>query len=385
MKPKIIFVTKSLCYHQVGIADKLYSAFKDDFAFIQMREPLEFRVKNKQEGFERPYLFGYSKDEQSNKICHDIIKNAQVIIWGEASLKVLKNIKKNAVILKYSERIFKRGYYKTNILHFFLNCLNLLRLKFFLRNKNAYLLSAGEYSSKDYNRFGIFKNKSLRWGYFPELKKDDNDKRINGNTLSIIWVNRLIKWKHPEYAIEAAKILESKSIDYSLNIVGDGDLKSGEMKKKIKKMIVRYNLSKHVHMLGKIEPQKVLELYKESDVALFTSGPAEGWGVGLSEAMNYGCVSIASDKMGSTLYLLNDKNNGFVYRYRNKKSFRKVLLEVVENRSIFEKVGKNAKETIDGLWNCNEASSRLINIIIQLLDSGAITNFPEEGPCSLIR
>ena len=98
MKPKIVFITKSLCYHQVGIADKLYSNFGDDFAFIQMREPLPFRVENKQEGFKRDYLMGYSKDDASREKCIDALNNAKVIIWGEASLKILKNIKNDVII-----------------------------------------------------------------------------------------------------------------------------------------------------------------------------------------------------------------------------------------------------------------------------------------------
>lgn len=385
MKPKIVFITKSLCYHQVGIADKLYSNFGDDFAFIQMREPLPFRVENKQEGFKRDYLMGYSKDDASREKCIDALNNAKVIIWGEASLKILKNIKNDVIILKYSERIFKKGFYKSNFIHYLLNCINLLRLKSFLHNKNSYLLSAGAYSSSDYNRFGLFKGRSLRWGYFPLFDNKEKNIKRNNKAIKLIWVNRLLKWKHPEFAIYAAEILKKNAIDFSLDIVGDGDLRSGEMKQKIAKMISKHHLSDSVHMLGKVEPKKVLDLYKDADVALFTSGPAEGWGVGLSEAMNSGCLSISSDKMGSTKYLINDGKNGFIYKFNNKTSFVNVVLNVCSNVSSLNEVRKNAISTIDNIWSCEEATERLSNIIEQLLSNGVILKYPDDGPCSLIR
>ena len=56
MKKTVVLITKSLCYHQVYLADELYKIYGDDFTFIQMREPLDFRVAAHQEGFERSYL-----------------------------------------------------------------------------------------------------------------------------------------------------------------------------------------------------------------------------------------------------------------------------------------------------------------------------------------
>jgi len=383
MERKIIFITKSLCYHQVGIADKLYEYFGDSFAFIQMREPLDFRVRNNQEGFNRPYLFGYQKNEDSHNTCKRLIQNAEIIIWGEASLGVLKCAKKDAILLKYSERIFKKDFYKINLLHYAINCINLLRLKLFMHKRNGYLLSAGYYSSQDYNRFGLFKGKSIRWGYFPKFEKL-NDASSKNERLQLVWASRLLKWKHPEYVILAAKTLNEIGVSYDINIAGDGDEKTGEMKKRLQSLISKNNLSDNVHMLGKIKPKEVLELYKKSDIALFTSGPAEGWGVGLNEAMNYGCVPLASDKMGSARYLIKDKVNGFLFRYGSKKSFSKSLQNIINNLNKMSDISNEASKTIQNSWNCDSASARLKEIIEELLESKTISSFPNDGPCSLI-
>ncbi len=387
MKPKIVFITKSLCYHQVGIADNLFARFGEDFAFVQMREPLEFRVKNKQEGFERPYLitYSFSNNKIPNQQAIEVIRKAEIVIWGEASLKVMKDIKKDAILLKYSERIFKNGYYKLNVFHFILNCINLIRLKLFLaKHKNAYLLSAGSFSYSDYKLFGMFKGKALRWGYFPTFNESGSFVSFDEEPLKMIWVNRLLKWKHPEFAIEAARLLKSNAIPFELKIVGDGDLKSGEMKNKIMNMITKYGLSADVKMLGKVQPENVFDLYKQSHIALFSSGPAEGWGVGLSEAMNFGCLTISSNKMGSTEYLIKNGKNGFIYKYKNKSSFMKCLLYVAKNYHSLKSISENAINTISSVWNCKEASNRLSNLIEQLLLNHTIGSLPKEGPLSLI-
>ena len=87
----ILVITKILCYHQVYVADDLYKIYGDSFAFVQMREPLDWRVKSKQEGFDRPYLISYKKDP---KRVVDLIRKSDVIMFGEAPLKLIKNRKK---------------------------------------------------------------------------------------------------------------------------------------------------------------------------------------------------------------------------------------------------------------------------------------------------
>ena len=386
MEQKIVFITKSLCYHQVGLADQLFDSFGERFSFIQMREPLDFRVQAKQEGFVRPYLHTYIENETINRTAVQLLNDADLIIWGEASLKVMKGIKQSAIILKYSERVFKKGYYKNYFIRWFLNYFNLFRLKFFLRKREKYLLSAGYFSSRDYQRVGLFKNTSMKWGYFPPLGcLDDSSKSFDENVLKIMWVGRLIKWKHPEMAIFAANILKENGVNFEMAIVGDGDAKSGEMKKKIEKAIINNDLSNNVKMLGKVEPKVVLELYNKSHLSLFTSGPAEGWGVGVNEAMNYKNIVIASDKIGSALYLIENNKNGFLYKFGSKKDFKKVLLNVLKNKKNFAEIADAGHKLVSDKWCCKEAAARLIVVINALLNHQSFDIYHDEGPCSLIR
>ena len=53
---------------------------------------------------------------------------------------------------------------------------------------------------------------AMRYGY--DVDKLINNKKKN----SIVWAGRLIDWKHPEYAIEAAKQLKAEAYEFELNI-----------------------------------------------------------------------------------------------------------------------------------------------------------------------
>ncbi len=39
------------------------------------------------------------------------------------------------------------------------------------RNKNVYMLCASAYTSADFSLVGAYRNKSYKWGYFPEVKE----------------------------------------------------------------------------------------------------------------------------------------------------------------------------------------------------------------------
>ncbi len=63
----------------------------------------------------------------------------------------------------------------------------------------------------EYSRFFLFKNKSLKWGYFTEVIKYPGgyeDLRKLKRADSLLWVARMIDLKHPEYAVYIAERLK---------------------------------------------------------------------------------------------------------------------------------------------------------------------------------
>ena len=384
MKNMVVFVTKSLCYHQVYLSDVLYDIYGDSFCFIQIREPLDFRVAAHQEGFVRPYLKGLSRSDDEYNECVKILKYADVIIVGEASAKIMSYFNKNALVLRYSERIFKEELYQNSLPLKIKQRLWYLRLRLLYNFKKSYLLSAGAYTPLDYSKFGLFKNKSFVWGYFPFYFKYNLSDLFNlkkkNEVVEIIWASRLIPCKHPESAIELAAFLKEKNISFKLHLVGDGDEKAGELKDKIISEIQKKKLNDCIILHGKLPAEEVLEFYKKCDIAIFTYSFSEGWGVGVNEAMNAGCAVVCAHSIGSARYLIENKTNGIIYPYNENKVFFEETYKLCLNADDRFIIGANAVKTITELWNYENAARRL-STLIDCLKNGIETPF-KNGPCS---
>lgn len=89
----------------------------------------------------------------------------------------------------------------------------------------------------------------------------------------ILWVGRLLEWKHPDDALQVAKRLKVAGYVFTMNIIG-----TGALEQKLKDMIEQYQLNDCVHMLGPMPPESVREYMESSQIFLFTSDRNEGWG-----------------------------------------------------------------------------------------------------------
>lgn len=384
MNQKIVFISKSLCYHQIHLADELFSIYGERFSFIQVREPLPFRVENEQEGFQRPYLLGLAKDEFSRQKAIATLKTATIVIQGEAAWKYIKYCPKDCLILRYSERIYKKGYYKTSFIQSLKVFAYYWLLRLHLIGRKSYLLSASGYAPNDYAKFCLYRHKSYKWGYFPrfiDYHIDELMAKKSNVKPTILWVSRLINWKHPEHAVMLAKFLRDKQIDFQLKIIGDGDETSGEAKSSISSMIENLDLTSSVHMLGKLKPKEVIEEYERCDIAIFTSGYAEGWGVGVNEAMNAATAIVASSAMGSVPYLIEDGYNGFIYDYPDVAQLCEKVKGLCLDSELRRRVSVNAFTTLKTYWAPQVAAKRLAQLIDTLLKNE--TPHFAVGPCSI--
>ena len=174
--------------------------------------------------------------------------------------------------------------------------------------------------------------------------------------VSILWVGRLIDLKHPEYPINVAHRLKKDGYEFTMNIIG-----IGELELKLKKMVGGLNLQEQVNFLGALPPAKVREYMEDSQVFLFTSNRKEGWGAVLNEAMNSGCAVIANKKIGSVPFLLKDNHNGLIYDNSFSELYCRVK-ELFDNHELIESLGRNAYKSITYNWNPMSAVSRFIRM-----------------------
>ncbi|MFT4142868.1 MAG: glycosyltransferase family 4 protein [Mobilitalea sp.] len=283
---------------------------------------------------------------------------------------------KEGITLRYSERLYKRGLWRAFSPRGILRSLNSYHR---FHGRKLFMLCASAYTSGDLLLHGEYPGRCYRWGYFPVLKEHDIDTLLNNKPserLKLIWCGRLIKWKHPEAAVDLAYRLKSHGIEFDLELIG-----TGELEEELKRSIERLKLTSQVTLSGALEPEKVRNAMEAANIFLSTSDFEEGWGAVLNEAMNSGCVVFASHAVGAAPYLIKDSINGFIYENGRVDELFEKVGQVIKDPVLQKKVGRQAYQTIYTEWNAQVAAERLLYLLEDLKESGSSKRY-FNGPCS---
>ncbi len=349
---KIAFCSNFMNHHQEELSKALYSLTGGAYRFIACTPIEEERLRlgyadlNKKHAFIlRPY-----ESEAQAKEALDWCVESDVLIFGSGDeIYFQKRMEKNRLTFRYSERPLKKGTYRRFV--------PTTRKKIYngftkYKDKNLYVLCASAYASHDLALCGFDAKKCFKWGYFPKVQAYDIEKLMADKTPgSLLWVGRFIDWKHPEAAVRVAEYLRKKGKDFHLTMVGDG----GEMPR-IRKMIERKNLENFITLTGSMPADKVRTLMEKAEIFLATSDFQEGWGAVLNEAMNSGCALLANAATGAAPYLIQNGENGLLYKNGDIKALCKKTAFLLENSKKRRHMGNAAYETMRAVWNPENAA-----------------------------
>ena len=380
---RIVFISNYINHHQIPLSEALQELVGiGNYFFIATTPPAQEQLKLGYEDGNHKYPFvitTYDKNDLSEII--QLVYSADLVIQGSSprylAYRILqKRIQSNKIIFKYSERIFRKGIWRA---YTPIRIVYMLLLHTIYRSRNIYLLCASAYLPYEMFLFNAYPQKMYKWGYFPPFHKYSIHALMimkSKSSIRIIWVGRLIPLKHPEVIFEIAKTLVAKKINFTIEVVGTGLLEN-----KIKQEIDKENLNSYIVMSGAVKPNEVRQKMEKSHILIATSDFREGWGAIINEAMNSGCVVIASHAMGAVPFLIKDGVNGYIYKYNDIQDLIRILIKIIKNKNELNKVGVNAYLTIEELWNPDVAASRLINLC-NCLNSQASINY-KDGPCSI--
>ena len=369
---KVVFVSNFLSHHQIPLCESLQkkcSSFK--FVATDSIGSQGYQIPH-----EADYVMHFDDDNQREEVI-SIVREADVAIFGNCPEQLISiRMKDNKLSFLYAERFFKRGTWRRFIPK---TRRAIYRRIVAYKDNNMYVLCASAFLPYDLSLFGFPDKKCFKWGYFPDTKKYDIetllDKKVNITT-KILWVGRLLSWKHPDDAIRLAEKLRKNDITFEINLIGDGELKNN-----LEAMIKSKNLGDCVHLLGSKTTEEVRNYMEESSILLFTSDRKEGWGAVLNEAINGGCAVVASHAIGSVPFLIKDGENGLIYRDGDIKNLYEKVKYLIDNKEKTAELGKSAYITLTDLWNAEIAAERFIKLA-ENIQSGNKNNLFEDGPCS---
>lgn len=180
------------------------------------------------------------------------------------------------------QKNIKKGYAKTDA---------------FVLLSERYILPFVKYFSLEDN------NKFYGIGNALSFEKYINEDEFVNKENKILIVGRLSEAsKRISVSIKAWSKLKDIYPDWVLVIVGDG-----RDKKYYQNLKKRYNI-KNLTFEGRQNP---IQYYKESKMFLMTSA-VEGWGMTITEAMQFGCVPICIDSFESLHDIVQDDVNGII-------------------------------------------------------------------------
>lgn len=367
----LVFLSNYFNHHQQPLSDAL--AKRVNFTFLATREITQERQ-----------AMGWGMEPEPEYVCHadrepqrakKCLEEADAVIVGTAPASLVRRcIRRGQVVFRYAERPLKNGSEWKKFLP--------RLVKWQMQNppgKPVYMLCASAYTAGDYAKFGLFRGKTFRFGYFPEVKRYDSVAAIQDakKKSSILWAGRFLDWKHPDEAVLVAERLRAEGAAFEMTLIG-----TGPMERTLRERIIQKGLESWVHLPGPMKPQEVRRCMEESQIYLVTSDRREGWGAVLNESMNSGCAVVASDAIGAVPFLLRDGENGCVYHSGNVDELYEKVRSLLSAPEQARKLGAAAYEAMITSWNAETAAERFLCLAEHALNGETLTDAYTEGPCS---
>lgn len=170
---------------------------------------------------------------------------------------------------------------------------------------------------------------------------------------NILVVSSLIGRKHVDCIINAVSELNKNKEEYSLTIIGDGNLRT-----KLDDLVYSLNAEGWCSFKGKLEKQEVLEYMNKADVFVLLS-EMETFGMVYIEAMSQGCITVGSLNEGIDGVII-DGTNGFLLPAGDEKELIHLLQEIAcWDAEKIEKISIAAMETATAMTDENLATEIL--------------------------
>ncbi len=153
-------------------------------------------------------------------------------------------------------------------------------------------------------------------------------------------VGRLVPQKAQHLLIEALSLIKEESRKgWTLNIFGDGELEEN-----LKKLVEDRKLKGVVHFRGVVND--LSEFYQKAGMFVLPS-IYEGTPNALLEAMSYGLPFIVSDAQTGVLDLIEDGENGFVFKSEDEVDLSEKIKLLMEDPERRDEMGSRARKSIE--------------------------------------
>lgn len=154
-------------------------------------------------------------------------------------------------------------------------------------------------------------------------------------SIKFLFVGTLSKGKQPLYAIQIVEELFKKGKNVTLDLFGDGVMKS-----EIETYIRNNDLESIIQLKGNQSKDAILTAYQNSHFLILPS-KSEGWPKVVAEAMFWGCVPIASP-VSCISYMMGNGSRGILLHEKIQEDINQIDM-VINNQDFYHKIASEGQ------------------------------------------
>jgi glycosyltransferase involved in cell wall biosynthesis len=172
--------------------------------------------------------------------------------------------------------------------------------------------------------------------------------------IRLLFVGNLIPRKGLHTLVRALSKLENSS--WRLDVVGAIDLDT-DYAENVLSAIARHNLSDRITLHGKLDGERLAELYRDSQLFVLPSS-YEGFGIVYLEAMSFGLPILACDS-GATAEIVRHGVTGLLVPPDDAPSLGHRMDELLEDRELVARMSLEARDAFSTHPRWNESMKKI--------------------------
>lgn len=348
-----IIQTNKAYYPKVGgiettitiLSEGLVKKFNADVSVLVCNEKTTLKTKHKKinnvnvhylatYGFIASLPISPSYFYSLSKLNGDILHIHEPFPLADLSIALISKIKKNFshIVISWHSDIIRQKW----VLSFYRKYIyNLLELTDKIIVSNPKLIDNSEFLPSYRNKCQVIPiGVNLDWTNKPFGEKKFNFNH-RSNSISLLFVGRLVYYKGIEYLLEAMKLIP----DATLTIIG-----SGKLKNKIIAQINELKLNGRAVVIPEIDEETLHSYYKSCDILILPSiEKSETYGIVQIEAMACGKPIICTELGTGTTFINQNNITGLVVPPRDSKALSDAINKLSNDKILRLELGSHAK------------------------------------------
>lgn len=222
------------------------------------------------------------------------------------------------------------------------------------------ITTVSQINAKKINQCGIKQDKIVIIGnavdeiFFSPAKYTKHENRY------ITYVGRMTPAKGLFNLTKCAEYVLKEYPNVKFLLAGEGPLRN-LLEKKVRKM----GLQRKILFLGNLPKEKIIQIYRNAYLHIIPS-KSEGLPNVLLEAMSSGLPVVAT-AVGGNPEVISSGVNGFLVSPQAPLNMAKIVVKLLDDAKLRDKIGKNARKTIEKYYTWDRMTDRILQCYYDIL------------------